>query len=98
MMLLEQSLQAERSEFIQSQLHLGEEEELSPPTLSHPRLAMLDTATVLQLTSQPNLSSVKASTPPTVHKINNNCTYIVVQALFMLCKCLSITTVLCLKC
>lgn len=57
-MLLEQSTLSEGSEFTPS---LGEGEELSPPTLGHPRLAMLDAATVLQITSQTNLTSVKAS-------------------------------------
>lgn len=60
-MLLEQSPLPDGSEFIQAQPHLEGEEELSPPTPGHPRLAMLDAATVLQITSQPNLSSVKAS-------------------------------------
>lgn len=60
-MLLEQSTLPEGSEFTQAQPHLEGGEELSPPTPGHPRLAMLDAATVLQMTSQPNLSSVKAS-------------------------------------
>lgn len=56
-MLLEQSPLPEGSEFAQAQ---GEGEESSPPAADHPRLAMLDVATVLQMTSQPDLSSVKA--------------------------------------
>lgn len=60
-MLLEQSPLKEGSEFIQAQPHLGEGEELSPPTSDQPRLAMLDAATVLRMTSQQSLTSVKAS-------------------------------------
>ena len=60
-MLLEQSPSPEGSEFIQAQPNLEGGEELSPPTPGHPHLAMLDAATVLQITLQPNLSSVKAS-------------------------------------
>lgn len=37
-----------------------EGEELAPPTSSHPRLAMLDEATVLQMTSEASLATVKA--------------------------------------
>ena len=36
-----------------------EGEELAPPTSSHPRLAMLDEATVLQMTSEASLATVK---------------------------------------
>ena len=34
-------------------------DKLAPPSLAHPRLAMLDEATVLHLTSQDSLASVK---------------------------------------